>query len=100
MRLQSFDSTVSSWTNWASGFKVAVKRICSTAYGLMREAEKMSGDATDDILEVDCGKVTEISGEIYRLLCQYVTGPVGDDYCKGRAGVPRIDGMAAAPSQI
>ena len=74
IRLANFDGTAASWTNWSFGFKVAVKSVCTRAFELLNAAERYTGEATDEVLEVDEGNAKEISGEIYGLLCQYLSG--------------------------
>ena len=95
VQAQTFDGHASAWSNSSFGFKVAIKSVSSVAHGLMVEAERMVGDAKDDVLEVDCDDAPEISGEIYSILCQYVSGEAmtilrGTPDCQGLLAWQRL----------
>ena len=75
MRLQTFDGSAAAWGDWAFGLKRAIRSQSRDIFQILEEIEKRT-ELDEDQLALDLVdvEVERLSGEVYDILCQSVSG--------------------------
>jgi hypothetical protein len=77
MRLHDFSGKAEDWTDWAFAFRRAVRVADRDCFDMMEEVERDPKDIDETKLEdgfTEDGDATEVSTELYDLLCTVVKG--------------------------
>ena len=75
MRLQTFDGSAAAWGDWAFGLKRAVRSQSRDIFQIFEEVEKRTElDEDQLVLDLVDVEVERLSGEVYDILCQSVSG--------------------------
>ena len=75
MRLQTFDGSAAAWGDWAFGLKRAVRSQSRDVFQILEEVEKRTElDEDQLVLDLVDIEVERLSGEVYDILCQSVSG--------------------------
>ena len=74
MKLNDFNGNQSEWSDWAFGFKRAIRGADIEVFEVMEKVERATADFEEDELNqfAENGDVSKISGELYDLLCTVV----------------------------
>ena len=74
MKLNDFNGNQSEWSDWAFGFKRAIRGADLEVFEIMEKVERANSDFEEDELNqfAENGDVSKISGELYDLLCTVV----------------------------
>ena len=74
MKLNDFNCNQSEWSDWAFGFKRAIRGADLEVFEIMEKVERANSDFEEDELNqfAENGDVSKISGELYELLCTVV----------------------------
>ena len=74
MKLNDFNGNQSEWSDWAFGFKRAIRGADLEVFEIMEKVERANADFEEDELNqfTENGGVSKISGELYDLLCTVV----------------------------
>ncbi len=75
MRLQTFDGSAAAWGDWAFGLQRYIRSQSRDIFEIHDEVEKRT-ELDEDQLALDLVDVNveKLSGEVYDILCQSVSG--------------------------
>jgi hypothetical protein len=77
MRVKEFEGNMTEWSDWAFAFRRTVRGADRVCYDLMEEVEKEKVEIKEEDLndaEAEDGDASELSAELYDLLCTTVKG--------------------------
>jgi hypothetical protein len=85
IKLSDFDGEPVNWGDWSFAFKRSIRAVDKEVFDLMEKVERATGEFDESALNefAESGDVSDVSGQLYDVLCTVMKGDESVDGCEG-----------------